>query len=332
MQGRTTDTVHALVSPTTSREALYVAATRGRASNRLYVDVSYDPDPQTGHDGTTKPQTARDVLAAVLANEGAELSAHETIRRAYQHAESWTTLHVQYQTLARVAQADRWNALLAQSGLTEAEQVQVCTSEAFGPLAAAVQEAEARGLPLETALPRLVRGRTLEDADDVAAVLHGRVQRWLQSSGSPRAKAGNLIAGLVPRATNISDPDMDRALRERDEAMQRRARTLAEQAISAGQPWTRPFRPPPSHSGRHEAWLRALSTVAAYRDRWNITQDPHALGREPTSLEQLGQRRRARSALERARTISALDQHPARGARSANLAHAVTSQSYGPEL
>jgi hypothetical protein len=332
MQGRTTDTAHALISPTTSREVLYVAATRGRASNRLYVDVAYDPDPQTGHDGTCKPQTACDVLAAVLANEGAELSAHETIRRAYHHAESWTTLHAEYQTLARVAQADRWNALLAQSGLSEAEQLQVRTSEAFGPLAATLQETEARGLPVETVFTRLVRGRTFEDADDVAAVLHGRVQRWLQSAGSPRAKTCDLIAGLVPRATSIADPDMARALRERDEAMEWRARTFAEQAISAAQPWTRSFRPPPSHRARYEVWLRAVSTVAAYRDRWNIIQDPRPLGPEATSIEQLSHRRLARVALERARTISAWDQHPPGGPRSANLAHAFTPQSQGPEL
>ena len=51
IQGRTVDTAHAMVSPTTTREVLYVAATRGRESNRLYVDVAYRPDPATGHDG-----------------------------------------------------------------------------------------------------------------------------------------------------------------------------------------------------------------------------------------------------------------------------------------
>src|SRR5439155_25055857 len=102
---------------------------------------------------------------------------------------------------------------------------------------------------------------------------------------------------------------MDRALRERDQAMQRRARTLAEQAISTGQPWTRSFGPPPSHSAQHELWLRALSTVAAYRERWNITQDPRALGPEATSIEQLSHRRRARAALERARTIPTWHPH-----------------------
>ncbi|HEY2301217.1 MAG TPA: hypothetical protein VGH66_04965, partial [Acidimicrobiales bacterium] len=54
-QGRTVDTAHVVVSPTTTREGLYVSASRGRESNRLYVDTCYDPDPPTGHDGTTEP-------------------------------------------------------------------------------------------------------------------------------------------------------------------------------------------------------------------------------------------------------------------------------------
>ncbi len=44
-QGRTVDTAHALVSPTTTREVLYVAATRGREENRLYVDTGLRPRP-----------------------------------------------------------------------------------------------------------------------------------------------------------------------------------------------------------------------------------------------------------------------------------------------
>jgi hypothetical protein len=332
VQGRTTDTAHALISPTTSREILYVAATRGRVSNRLYVDVHYDPDPQTGHAGICQPQTAAEVLTGVLANEGAELSAHETIRRAYHDAESWTTLHAEYQTLALTAQRDRWQVLLARSGLPEQKQLRVRTSEAFGPLAAALQEAEARGLAVETVVPRLVRGRTFEDADDVAAVLHGRVQRWLRSTRSPRTRAENLIAGLVPRATNVADADMARALRERDRAMETRARTLALQAISSAQPWANNVGPAPDHPARYELWLRALSTVSAYRERWNVTHDPRPLGPAATSFEQLGHRRRAQAALQRAHTISTRDSQPPRQPRSVNIAHTVTPQTQGQQL
>ena len=91
-QGRTVDSAHAFVSPSTTREVLYVSATRGRESNRLYVDTCYDPDPDTGHEGVMKLQGAREVLGAVLANEGAELSAHEMLRRLHSDEEVRTRM------------------------------------------------------------------------------------------------------------------------------------------------------------------------------------------------------------------------------------------------
>jgi hypothetical protein len=51
-------------------------------------------------------------------------------------------------------------------------------------------------------------------------------------------------------------------------------------------------------------WLRRLETLAAYRERWGIT-DRRVLGsREPTSLEQEAQRRLAQSAVEGALSIT----------------------------
>ncbi|HEY5430008.1 MAG TPA: hypothetical protein VIK04_12900 [Solirubrobacteraceae bacterium] len=78
-QGRTVDTAHALVSSNRTREVLYVAATRGRQSNRLYVDTASDPDAATGHRDLTEKQTMRQVLVGILAREGADRSTHETI-------------------------------------------------------------------------------------------------------------------------------------------------------------------------------------------------------------------------------------------------------------
>jgi hypothetical protein len=59
--------------------ALYVSATRGRDCNRLYIDTEYDPDHATSHDGAIAAQSACDVLAGSLANEGADRSAHEAL-------------------------------------------------------------------------------------------------------------------------------------------------------------------------------------------------------------------------------------------------------------
>ncbi len=305
-QGRTVDTAHVMVAPTTTREVLYVAATRGRESNRLYVDTSYDSDPQTSHDGTTPPQTAGDVLAAVLANEGVEISAHETMRRAQHRAEDFTVLAGEYQTLAGAAQAERWDALLERSGLGTDHQEQVRAAEAYGPLLAALRDAEARGLDVEAALPKLVAARPLTDADDPAAVLHGRVDRWMAAAASRRQAASNLIAGLVPRAAGVIDPDMIRALDDRDQAMERRAAGLATQAVERGQVWVRRLGSPPVDPAAREAWMQAVSTVAAYRARWEIDNDHRPLGPDDSAktIEALGHRRRAQAAVERALQVA----------------------------
>ena len=297
-QGRTVDTAHAMVSPTTTREVLYVAATRGRESNRIYVDTHYDLDPQTSHDSVMNRQTAREVLAGVLANEGGDASAHETILRERHVAESWPTLCAEYQTLAQVAQAERWEALLDRSGLSPEALELVRRSDAYGPLLAAFRGAESRGVDLEEVLPRLVEAHTLADADDVAAVLGARVERCATTSGSNRRPTENLIGGLVPRALGVTDPDLARALDERAQALEQRARTLAEQAVGRGDAWTRALGPVPADPRRRARWFTRAATVAAYRERWGVVGE-ELLGAEATCVEQLAQRKRAQAAIGR---------------------------------
>ena len=303
-QGRSVDTAHAMVSPTTTREVLYVSATRGREHNRLYVDTHYDPDPQTSHDGTAEQVTARQVLAGVLRNEGADLAAHEAIRREQHEAEGMERLSAEYLTLATLAQTERWDALLAGSGLTKTQLEAIRASEAHGPLLASFREAEARGLDVEATVPRLVAGRSLADAADVAAVLHSRVDRWTQTAGGRRRTAGNLIAGLIPRIQDVRDPELAQALAERDRSMEERARALAEEAIISGHSWVQRLGSLPSEPSRRRRWMREVSTVAAYRDRWHVASE-HIIGeRAGLSNEQTSQYQRARAAAERAVAIS----------------------------
>ncbi len=304
-QGRTVDTAHAMVSPTTTREVLYVSATRGREANRLYVDTHYDPDPQTSHGDVGEPVTAKEVLAGVLRNEGADVAAHEMIRRAQHEAEGMERLSAEYLTLATLAQAERWDSLLVRSGLSDAELESAQASEAYGPLLASFRQAEARGLNVEVAFPQLVARRSLADAADVAAVLHGRVDRWAEAAGGRRRMASTLIVGLIPRAQGVTDPELAEALAERERAMQERALTLAAQAIEAGAPWVQRLGPVPGTHGPVAHWLREISTVAAYRDRWHIAEQ-RSIGAKSDvgSTEQMSQRRRALAAAERAVAIS----------------------------
>jgi conjugative relaxase-like TrwC/TraI family protein len=303
-QGRTTDTAHALISPTTTREVLYVAATRGRRTNHLYVDTRHDPDPSTGHDGAITPQTYHEVIAGVMRNEGADIAAHEAIRRAQFEAESIATLAAEYQTIAGKAQENRWASLLSRSGLTETQIADVMASPAFGPLAAALREAEARGIDLDGTFPALVRRRTLANADDLASALHHRVDSWLQQA--PSGAEENLIAGLFPRAYRVTDTDTERALTERDDAIEHRAIDLVVQAIIDRRGWAMQLGQPSDDPARRADWLTAATTIAAYRERWGIEADPRPLGspKTVTSMEQYVQHKRALAALQRAIDLS----------------------------
>jgi hypothetical protein len=180
-QGRTVDTSHAFVAATTLREPLYVMATRGWESSRLYVDTMYDPDVATSHE-PPEELTPADVLRHVLANSGADKSATQTISDTWSEGHSIPRLWAEYDTIARHANEDRYFAIVASSGLTSSEADAVRVSEAWGPLMATFREAESQGLDLDRAVPALVQGRTVNSADDVAALIHGRVTKWLESA------------------------------------------------------------------------------------------------------------------------------------------------------
>jgi hypothetical protein len=77
---------------------------------------------------------------------------------------------------------------------------------------------------------------------------------------------------------------------------------MAEHALSDGEAWADRLGPPPLAPGKREAWLRALSTVAAYRERWGVNASSSPLGPDSvvTSVEGLGHRRRAHAAVARA--------------------------------
>ena len=306
-QGRTVDTAHALVSPLTSREVLYVSATRGRESNRLYVDTAYDPDPATSH-GNTEPTTARQVLAGVLSQVGADRSATESWRAEWDRAESIPVLHDEYLTLAAEAQRVRWDALLASSGLTDDELAVVRSSEAIGPLFASFREAEARGLDPAVEFPAIVAAGSLTGADDPAAVLHARMVAHTRAQGSRRQAATNLVAGLIPRAAGVTNLDMERALVERDRAIEARARATLAEALERRAASVRRLGRPPTDPALRVEWERAATTVAAYRELWGLTGQPTVIGteRSVSSVEQLAHYRRASTAVLRAIELSKL--------------------------
>ena len=98
---------------------------------------------------------------------------------------------------------------------------------------------------------------------------------------------------------------MARALAERDQAMEARAGIVAIQGIESGQPWAKALGAIPEDPARRARWVREVSTVAAYRDRWHVTGE-EIIGRpgDAVSSEQTIQRHLAEGAATRARAVS----------------------------
>ena len=216
----------------------------------IYVDTSFDPDPATGHDNLSPQQSAAEVLVGVLANEGADLSAHEALELAQRRVEDFAVLAAEYETLAAVALQQRFDELLVRSGLGPDHLEQIRQSATYGPLLAALRDAESRGLDVNRHFPELVAARGFDDAEDPASVMNARVRRWAQAAGSNRRPGVNLVAGLIPRAVGVTDPDMARALDEREITMQRRRGSWPSSAVAQGQVWVGSLGVPPSRPDR----------------------------------------------------------------------------------
>jgi hypothetical protein len=303
-QGRTVTTTHAVVGAAMTREALYVAATRGRESNKLYVDVEPElPGAEASHGGPER-LSARQVLISVAHRRGAEASAHQAMAAEWGTAESLEQLAREHESLVAVAGAEHWENALAAAGLPADVVAAARRSPEWDGLVRALGNAEGSGVPVGAALSQLaVLVRT---GAEPAVALQKVVQRW-DTTGVQRQQPQEFVAGLVPRAKGIEDEDLARAVCEREEAIVRRARGLAEAAVRRGETWANPFGLPPMESVIAVAWWERMAAIAAYRDRWHITGagilgDDSGVG----SLRQAAHRMRARRAGQEAAVLSGM--------------------------
>lgn len=171
-QGITADTCHAVAAGTEDRRLLYVALTRGRHTNHVYVATSFDGDPHaviTPH--ALRPPTAADLLTGVLGRDGAQQSASTLLRQLSQPDE---LLH-----LAATRYADALSAA--------AESV---LGPDWAPRVDGVAEESLPGLTAAPAWPSL-RGRlallAVDGADPVEHLRVAAQARELDSAADPAA-------------------------------------------------------------------------------------------------------------------------------------------------
>jgi hypothetical protein len=172
-------------------------------------------------------------------------------------------LLAEYDTIAAHAQAPIWQRMLTAAGLSDQQIADIEHSAAYGALSAALRDADSRDLPIATHLPALIAQRSLADAEDLAAVLHERVSRWIAATGTDPVVTAT---GITAPIRTVNEPDAAAALAERAALIERRADALVQAAMSRRDPWVGALGTPPTEPERRAVWLAAARTIAVFGD------------------------------------------------------------------
>ena len=267
-QGRTVDDCHVVVTPDMGRQGLYVGMTRGRSTNVAHVVTD-----GTAVDDDLMPQFAQEpahILADVLARDTAPATARRAADRHADAAESVRCLADEYQTIAAGEAAWGWENALPR--LLPGQADRLLADDYSDALAKELRRSHRAGLDVNTVLPALAAAKPLND-EHPAADLAGRVAKARKAHTAAGGQR-RLIAGLIPAAPPSADPDIQRALDERERLITARASAVLHQALTEGQPWTRDLGSVPADARVRSQWLEQARTVAAYRDRYGIIDPP----------------------------------------------------------
>lgn len=182
-QGITTDTAHTVLTGGETRQLVYVALTRGRAGNHLYLATAGDGDP---HDAirpeTLRPPTAVDTLTAILARDGVQPSATTQIRDAASPAVRLRDAVVRYSDAVTLAAEQHAGPQQLADLDAAAERIQagLTGTPAYPTLRASLALLACDGADPIRALEAAADGRELASAADPAAVLD-----WRMSHSAP---------------------------------------------------------------------------------------------------------------------------------------------------
>ena len=310
-QGATVDTAHALVDSSTDRAGAYVALTRGRESNTLYVSLG-------------EGQKRDEVLEQIASAYERDLTVHESVDavRAEHHNvadliaqhEDISELAVQkvmaaavHEGMGRVSEhpvRDGASGMVTHHAPADAatDAAEVLSSEAWGALAHELGEAAREGFDPADLVERAYGRRALHDGDatarDAAAVMAWRVAQIRQQAQQVRSDrplaslSDEHLERLVQQAKQRTAPVEERltvedpwwfrnpyALVKMDELMSMRARTV--KALNANEGDT---------TGVYAQIKENLGDMDAEitRRRWEISGDQR-------ELEQIVRGERARN-------------------------------------
>ena len=268
-QGMTVDVCHAAIAPDASHEQLYVAATRGRYANHLWLSTDADRDIVRDPDDLPAPE---EVLSHILARRDVDrLAAHQVIEDSLHEMNSLARLGKIFEDAAREATDDWLAGWLRTRGLGAA------TADAQWPtLLNAVRSAALHGHDVEVLLDEAIAMRPIDDAHSVASILHWRLTS-ITETRQPARSAGPLAS--LPRTDNTAGEIARRAgelIRQRWQHIRANLATTPTPL-----PWATELGPRPADPSEQSAWLTAATAVSAYRERFEVPTYQSMIGSRP---------------------------------------------------
>ncbi|ETA06155.1 TrwC relaxase [Gordonia alkanivorans CGMCC 6845] len=334
-QGMTTDTCHVIGSDALDRQLLYVAMTRGRHGNHIYLPTT-ETDP---HNATTPkarhPQTGLETLAAILGRDGTQQSATTAQREAadpfrrlaraaaaYDHALGAAAEHALGAKALRDLEHDA-DALYSTHTGTPAGTLTACA--AWPTLRTHLATLALGGDDPIARLQAAITHRELATAADPAAVLDWRLDPTQQHSAG-----GGPLPWLARIPAGFDDPQWTPYLTRRDALVTDLAAAVTERATAwdttTAPMWARPLLLADPERGRE-----LVAELAVFRAARGVDDtDRRPAGPRPDSIALA---RRHAALTERA---DALITTTAEAARYADLARDLDphllADPYWPEL
>jgi conjugative relaxase-like TrwC/TraI family protein len=282
-QGSTADTCHVVATGDETRQLAYVALTRGRLNNHMYLATASDGDLHTAMtERGMLPPTAVDDFRAILRRDGAQVSAHSTLTAADDPHDNLAPAANAYDySVATACEVLAGPTVMAAIDTAADAAIAGLTDDAAWPvLRGHLAILAAHGNDPVAALNTAITERELGSASDRAAVLDWR----LDATGRHSTARGASVQGPLPWLPAIPDalrkePEWASYLDARADAITAHRDRIAA-AVATWTPTTAPVWARALLTGEPE--LDLLTDLAVFRAAHGV--DP--ADRRPTGPEQ----------------------------------------------
>ncbi|MGP5524471.1 hypothetical protein ACTXM3_14485, partial [Glutamicibacter arilaitensis] len=161
------DTAHALLTKNTDRAGAYVATSRGKYDNRIYVGLADGERPD-------------EVLRGIAERTDLNITAHESISREFEQARDIEGLGAIYRDLVDQAQSAKYEQILCTT-LSRPIAQPILDDPAWGAVARHMERAEEAGVKLETLIEDAYSQHDFTEADSIAAILAWRMETLIEN-------------------------------------------------------------------------------------------------------------------------------------------------------